>query len=96
MDNGKIIKIFAAGDPYQLGVDYGGINYNIDRTSGLFLPSLFLTVRAENNQQRDNTDLLFTLTKRTGQMWRDDVTSTSPLFNGLLKDGISLSYYKNH
>jgi hypothetical protein len=58
LDGGKKVKVFAAGDTLQRGVDYNGINYNIGRVSGVFAPTLFLTIRAQNNQKRDNNDLL--------------------------------------
>jgi hypothetical protein len=59
-NDGKVVKIFAAGDTLQKGVDFNGINYNVGRVSGIFAPSLFLTIRAQNNQKRDNNDIVST------------------------------------
>lgn len=98
-DHGKIIKVFAAGDQYQEGADYGegntAINYNIDRVSGIFIPQLFLTIRAQNNQKRDNNEVLVNTVRKIGRIWDNADKSTHQVFSSFLQEGISLKFHQS-
>ena len=88
------VKIYGAGDVYQRGVDFNGINYNVGRVSGVFAPNLFLTIRAQNNQKRGNNQLLFSLSRVINKNWEAPSKSTKATFETILKEGITLHYYK--
>lgn len=93
--DGKIIKVFAAGDILQRGVDLNEINYNVGRVSGIFAPNLFLTIRAQNNQQRDNNDILSSYIRSVSRYWENKNVSTQKVFDFELSEGINLKYFQD-
>lgn len=91
------VKIYGAGDIYQRGVDFNGINYNVGRTSGVFAPNLFLAIRPQNGQKRGNNQLMFSHARKINRMWDHKNTSTQEVFETILKEGVTLhSYVSNN
>lgn len=98
-ENGKIIKVFAAGDQFQEGADYertnASYNYNIGRVSGIFVPQLSLTIRAQNNQKRDNNEFQLSILRKINRIWEHAQVSNDAVFNTILKAGLSFRFFKD-
>jgi len=90
---GKLIRIIAAGDTSQKGYNFDKVAFNVNYTSGIFAPKLFLTVRALNSQNRKVSDFMSSLAIKTGQIWETEKDDSKVL--ELVRDGIPLISYRD-
>ena len=73
---GNFMKIIAAGDTNQIGsklkVGLDAVEYNVNRTIGIFSPTLNIAIRAANMQKRDNNDSMIGVIKSVSEIYSED------------------------
>jgi hypothetical protein len=90
--NSNFMKIIGMGDQNQLGykIKYKDsyINFNIEGLNSTYTPLLLTSVRASNDQQRVNNDLLLNLSNKADKLTKSiaDVATANATVRSMLND----------